>query len=477
MSTLPKVGDIVDGKYRIDCELGRGGMAVVLGATQLLTRRDVALKWLLPQIARNQTVVERFLREAQAAARIQHPSVVSVLDVGRWMDDGYYLVMERIVGESLRVRLDRERTLPVADAMAIAGALLGALHAAHAAGVVHRDLKPENVLLRLDERGRLRGTKLLDFGISRLSEKESLTLTGQYVGTAYYLAPEQAGGGSAGGPQIDVYQLGVVLYEMLAGRRPYDAPSYGEIIVALLTTSPPPLGALRPDLPFGLVSAVERAMARDPAIRTPSAMAMARELAPFGARFDEDLERALLEERATAAPASAVGTPTAPSPVASTLAYAETAFGSVPGALASSPDRTAPSAALASAVTTGPMAPAPSAERDEGTLSLPTSRAGPIALAVIGLGAVGGAAALAFVAWNRMTDPGPPTTMTLGSGPQTVAAPPESILVDAALLAIDAGSDAGEDAGDDAAAPDAGASEDRGHREHHAHPHISADEF
>ncbi|MFO0683829.1 MAG: serine/threonine-protein kinase, partial [Sandaracinus sp.] len=375
MTALPKIGEIVDGKYRIDCELGRGGMAVVFGATQLLTRRDVALKWLLPPIARNQTIVERFLREAQAASRIQHPSVVSVLDVGRWMDDGYFLVMERLVGETLRTRLDRERTLPVSDAMSIAGALLGALHAAHAAGVVHRDLKPENVFLRLDDRGRLRGTKLLDFGISRLSEKESLTLTGQYVGTAYYLAPEQAGGATANAPQIDVYQLGVLLYEALSGRRPYEAPSYGEIIIALLTTTPPPLGALRPDLPFGLVQAVERAMARDPAIRSRSALAMARELAPFGARFDEDLERALSEESEGMATSTA-GPVTPPAPVVSTMAYAPTAYGSVPiTAGSATTDPMALTAAAPSVLATRSGTP-------EGPIVLPTSRVGPIALAV-----------------------------------------------------------------------------------------------
>jgi serine/threonine protein kinase len=320
MSGLPKPGDVVDGKYRIEREIGRGGMAVVFAATQLLARREVAMKWLLPQVAKSEVVVARFLREAQAAARIDHPNVVSVLDVGRWETDGFYLVMEMLQGEDVRERLDREGPIPLAEALSVGSAVVGGVYAAHRVGVVHRDIKPENVFLRKDERGRPRGVKILDFGISKLSESESITLTGSHFGTAHYLAPEQAAGVDRSSPRIDLYQIGVLFYEMLSGRRPYEGDSQGEVLVALMSGKPPSLAALRPELPAALCELIDRAMAREPSERHADLLAFAQALRVF-ARLDEELDQLVaMHAKTQLAPVLAPAPPTPAPPVARTTA-------------------------------------------------------------------------------------------------------------------------------------------------------------
>ncbi len=440
---IPAPGDIVDGKYRIEREIGRGGMAVVLAATQLLARREVAIKWLLPVVARSEHVVARFLREAQAAARIEHPSVVSVLDVGR-SGEGFYLVMEMLTGENLRERIARVGLLPVAEVVSILCAVTGALHAAHRAGVVHRDIKPENVFVRLDERGRPRGVKVLDFGISKLSEAESLTLTGQRFGTAHYLAPEQAAGIDGSSTRIDVYQLGVLGYELLTGRLPYEGESYAAVLVALMTTEHVPLGALRSELPPALTRAIELAMSRDPARRPHDALALAKLLEPIpGARFDEVLERALAESAGTERAMPAVSEQEARAAVAAP-------------ARGSPPTRVEP-------------------EPEPGLEPAPT-RLAPI---VLGGVVLAGVAATATLAALHALAP-PPSAPPVSTGAVPIAAPP-----DAARLAPDAGTlpmglePPPRPAPPPVPPPDTAPAPppDTATPRHHHHPHISADEF
>jgi serine/threonine-protein kinase len=462
---IPAPGDIVDGKYRIERELGRGGMAIVLAATQLLARREVAMKWLQPAIARSPEIVARFLREAQAAARIEHPNVVQVLDVGR-SGDGFYLVMEMLSGENLRERLNRLGPLPVPEALSIACAVLGALHAAHQAGVVHRDIKPENVFLRLDERGRPRGVKVLDFGISKLSESESLTLTGQHFGTAYYLAPEQAAGKDASSPRIDVYQFGVMLYELLTAKRPYEGDTYAAVLVALMTTEHVPLAKLRPDLPPGLAHAVDRAMTRDPARRPADALALAKLFAAVpGARFDEVLERAIAEEAGTAPAMAAVSIDQVTAPIAATRA--------------AQPVAAAPSAPIPP-TSTDPVSPVATAPMNTpGRPGWGLVLGGGIVVAGLAAGAT--LAALRFFA----TGPSPvphaaaPTSMAASSPIDTAQAdagiavgidvpttpPPSAVPPTTASPASEA-----PPASDTPPASEATST-------HHHHPHVSADEF
>jgi tRNA A-37 threonylcarbamoyl transferase component Bud32 len=283
---LPAPGMVLGGKYRVEGVIGHGGMAVVYAGTQLLTERRVAIKCLDPRIARSAEVVERFLREARAATSIDHASVVQVFDVGR-ADGLFYMVMELLAGETLRARLDRGR-MDLEEALHVLVPVLGAVAAAHARGIVHRDLKPENVFLRRREDGSLRGAKVLDFGISKLSAEESLTLTGTVLGTPYYLSPEQASAGTTG-PASDVYQLGALLYEMLGGRVPFDADNYASLLAAILTGTPVPLATLRPDLPPAIGAIVARAMARSTAERYPDVASFARDLAPFTDASDEAL--------------------------------------------------------------------------------------------------------------------------------------------------------------------------------------------
>lgn len=282
---LPAIGTVISNKYRLDELIGRGGMAAVYSATQLLTRRRVAIKWLYSHIARNAEVVERFLREARAASLIDHPNVVSIFDVDRH-EQSYYIVMELLSGETLRERLARGR-LDSLEAIQIAMPVCSALASAHRHGIIHRDLKPENVFLRLREDGTTRSAKVLDFGISKLTAEEGLTLTGTVVGTPYYLSPEQASGEPVG-PTADVYQLGVLLYEMLAGSVPFDRDNYAAILCAIIADVPEPLTKLRPDLPTGIVSIVERAMARDPKERYQNAEELAEALAPFSKWIDNE---------------------------------------------------------------------------------------------------------------------------------------------------------------------------------------------
>jgi eukaryotic-like serine/threonine-protein kinase len=215
---------------------------------------------------------ERLRREARAAGRLDHPNIARVLDLGE-QDGRPYLVMELLRGESLAARLDRAGPMAPAEAARVAAAVADALQAAHRAGVVHRDVKPGNVFLTIDGE-----VKVLDFGIASAAGETDLT-TGDLLGTAAYLAPERALGRPAT-PAADVYSLGVVLYELLAGRRPFEGGSDIELAMAHLNAHPAPLGLAAPSAPPFLVAACRQAMAKDAAARPQSAAAFARLLRP-----------------------------------------------------------------------------------------------------------------------------------------------------------------------------------------------------
>src|SRR5206468_7054096 len=212
--------DALADRYTLERELGRGGMAVVYLAHDLRHDRSVALKVLLPELAAT-LGPERFQREIHFAARLQHPHILTVLDSGEAAGQLWF-TMPYVEGESLRTRLRRERQLPVEEALRIATETARALDYAHRQGVMHRDIKPENILLTKDG-----DTLVADFGIARAlaGADERLTETGMSVGTPAYMSPEQASGDKAVDARTDVYSLGCVLYEMLAGEPPYTGPT------------------------------------------------------------------------------------------------------------------------------------------------------------------------------------------------------------------------------------------------------------
>ncbi len=257
-------------RYRIERELGQGGMATVYLAEDLKHHRKVAIKVLRPELAAA-LGAERFLREIETTANLRHPHILPLFDSGviepaptthdpRLL----YYVMPFVEGESLRNRLDREKQLPIEDALQVAREVADALSYAHAHGVIHRDIKPENILL---ESGH---AVVADFGIARAISAaggEQLTETGMAIGTVQYMSPEQAAGQRDLDGRSDLYALGCVLYEMLAGQAPFTGPTVESIIHQHLVANPPPITQLRPAVPADVAAALQRALAKTPADR------------------------------------------------------------------------------------------------------------------------------------------------------------------------------------------------------------------
>ena len=265
---------VLDNRYRLDGRIATGGMGEVWRGLDLTLGRPVAVKLLRPEYASDESFLVRFRGEARHAARLSHPGVASVYDYGEVKTaDDYptaYLVMELVEGEPLSAVLHREKRLSPDRTLDILGQAADALQAAHALGVVHRDIKPGNLLIRHDG-----VVKVTDFGIARAVDAAPLTATGIMMGTAYYVSPEQASGRPVT-PASDVYSLGVVAYECLAGKRPFDDRNPIVVVMAHQQDTPPPLPA---DIPYQVRALVESAMAKDPARRPSSAGAFARSAA------------------------------------------------------------------------------------------------------------------------------------------------------------------------------------------------------
>ena len=262
--------DLLCGRYRLQRALGTGGMASVQLATDEELGRPVAIKLLAEGLAADEAFRTRFLREAKLAARLSHPNVVSVFDTGE--DGGRpFIVMECVDGENVAEILRRRGRLPVDEALALARQAAAGLTHAHAAGLVHRDVKPQNLLVAAD------GTlKVADFGIARAAELTALTEQGTVLGTAAYLAPEQASGEPVT-PATDVYALGAVVYELLAGRTPHRVESLGDL-ARVGRDEVTPLRTLRPEVPPAVEQAVARALSPRAEDRQQDAAAFAAEL-------------------------------------------------------------------------------------------------------------------------------------------------------------------------------------------------------
>jgi serine/threonine-protein kinase len=259
---------VIDGKYRVRGVLGRGGMGTVFEAERLSIGGVVAIKVLHPDRARDAKAVRRFYKEARAAAAIGHPNICEVHDLGGLTDGSPYLVMERLVGETLAVRLTRQTVLQVDEAIDVLVQVLSALAAAHEKGIVHRDIKPENIFLA-ERIGCPPFAKVLDFGISKvialdgdIRDETRLTDHGVVMGTPSYMSPEQARGDRNLDERVDIYACGVILYEALTGRRPFPGRDPRTLLLQILTTTPPLASELRPGLPLGLDAVITRALAR-----------------------------------------------------------------------------------------------------------------------------------------------------------------------------------------------------------------------
>ncbi|HEX8789536.1 MAG TPA: serine/threonine-protein kinase [Polyangiaceae bacterium] len=311
----PSQGQLIDGKYRVQGPIGEGAMGTVLAAHHELLDIPVAVKLMSPTLLAYPQIVERFLREARAAARLKSEHVARVMDVGQLPDGQPYIVMELLEGEDLEQRIARTGALPVAQAVDFTLQALEAMAHAHARQIVHRDLKPANLFVTQTADGR-EAIKVLDFGIAKLADVADvdpapsakvptsgprvgrLTAENQTLGSPSYMAPEQMAGRADVDVRADIWAVGAILYEMLTGRTAFGGDTIGEIFAAVLRHHPPPMNTVRPDLPEGLVAAVGRCLRRERDERFHDVGELAEAIAPwaspeqqvFAIRIEETLE-------------------------------------------------------------------------------------------------------------------------------------------------------------------------------------------
>ena len=262
---------LLEGRYRIHRILGRGGMGTIYEGQHVELGRPVAIKVLRSHRRAQGHSAERLAREAQIAGSLGHAHICQVYDMGRLEDGNPYIVMERLVGQTLAHRLYAEGALPIEHAMLILEQTLSALDAAHHNAVIHRDIKPDNIFLTLDPSG-LPFVKILDFGLAKLlqSSRESFTDPGVVLGTPAYMAPEQFLGLGADA-RTDIFACGVIMYEMITGQQPFVGKDYQALGKAIAHTAPPHPRLVRPDIPDAIVDVMMRALAKRPSARFDSA--------------------------------------------------------------------------------------------------------------------------------------------------------------------------------------------------------------
>ncbi|HVJ20330.1 MAG TPA: serine/threonine-protein kinase, partial [Polyangiaceae bacterium] len=280
----PQEGEILAGKYRVEKVLGVGGMGVVVAATHLQLDERVALKFLLPETAQNGEAVARFAREARAAVKIKSEHVARVSDVGTLETGAPYMVMEYLTGSDLSERLRAQGPLPITEAVELLLQACAALAEAHGLGIVHRDLKPGNLFLTRRANGSP-CIKILDFGISKMGGSGAsdlgMTSTSTVMGSPLYMSPEQMTSAKDVDLRTDIWAMGVILYELVSGRVPFEAESLGQLCGMILTQPPRPLLELRPDVPPGLLQVIERCLVKDRTHRFGSVSELGAALLPF----------------------------------------------------------------------------------------------------------------------------------------------------------------------------------------------------
>src|SRR3712207_6157070 len=276
----PLVGTQLSGRYRLDAQIGTGGMSTVYRAFDTTLERTVAVKLMHRHIASDSDQLERFRREARAVAQFSHPHIVGVIDAGE--DDGRpNIVFEYVEGETLKNRIRRCGMLQVDEALAYAIEITRALGAAHSRGIVHRDIKPQNVLI--DEEGM---AKVTDFGIARSLDEEGLTADGRVLGTTDYVSPEQALGHAVNG-QSDIYSLGIVLYEMLTGDVPFHGDNQVSVAMKHVREDVPDVQRARPELSASVASVLDRMTAKDLGARYQTTPELMADLEEVFARSEE----------------------------------------------------------------------------------------------------------------------------------------------------------------------------------------------
>ncbi len=329
-------GDVVAERYRIERVIGAGGMGVVLAAHHLVLDAPVALKLLRPAAVASPERRKRFEREAKAALSIHSEHVARVLDMGNLPTSEPFIVLEHLEGESLAALLERRGALPVTEVVDYALEACEALAEAHGRGIVHRDVKPSNLFLARRE-GAAPTVKVLDFGIAKIFDDEqtepSLTGSTAVLGSPRYMSPEQLRGSRDVSSRADLWSLGVAIFELVAGRPPFESESAAELSARILRETAPRLTTLAPDAPPGLADVVARCLEREPSRRFASVADLARALAPFGTRAAalsaERIARLTPKPRAgdtttdVGSPASALAAPSERSPSGETVAPAE----------------------------------------------------------------------------------------------------------------------------------------------------------
>jgi eukaryotic-like serine/threonine-protein kinase len=276
-----EIGDVLEGKYRIERVLGRGGMGTVYEGVHTRIHRRVAVKVLKSALAADDEMVKRFEREALAASSVRSPHVVEVFDVGQLPSGERFMILEFLDGESLSERLKRLGTMAPAQIFPIVMQMLNGLEAAHAAGIVHRDLKPANIFIAKTPAGEV--VKVLDFGVSKFSAiaGDGFTQTGALVGTPHYMAPEQTKGARHAGHASDVYSAGAIVFRALTGRPPFLAETIHELIAKLISTPAPKIAEVAPAVAASAAAVVDRALLQDPAARYAGAADMRSAIASW----------------------------------------------------------------------------------------------------------------------------------------------------------------------------------------------------
>jgi serine/threonine protein kinase len=304
-------GDVLGGKYRVERVLGVGGMGVVVAAHHIQLGERVAVKFLLPEALNNDEAVARFAREAQAAARIKSEHVARVTDVGTLPDGGPYIVMEYLDGGDLASWIKRRGALPVGVAVEFVLQACVAVADAHAIGIIHRDLKPSNLFCVRRSDGRLT-IKVIDFGISKVSPAGGSavpdTRTAAVMGSPPYMSPEQMRSAKDVTAESDIWSLGVILFELMVGRTPFEAETVTELAIKVTTEPAPPLRAFRAEIPGGLEAVVLKCLEKDRRARFRNVAELARDLLPFAparARASVDRIAGILQEAALSAQAPA----------------------------------------------------------------------------------------------------------------------------------------------------------------------------